>query len=118
MEESGEIVLDKAVIHIPEEMGSPDGMAVDAEGMLWIAHYGGFGVYRWNPESGKLLDKIDVPVPNVTSCAFAGEEMDWLIITTARENLSDEDLRKYPGSGGIFYIKTEVKGILPYPCSW
>ena len=54
-------------------MGSPDGMCMDEEGMLWIAHWGGFGVYRWDPDNGRLLDKCELPVPQVTSCAFGGE---------------------------------------------
>lgn len=117
-EASGDIVGDKDVIQVPNDMGSPDGMAVDAEGKLWIAHYGGFGVFRWDPSSGRLLEKIEVPVPNVTSCAFAGPDLDVLIITTARENMSEADLAKYPDSGGIFYAKTKLKGIMPFSCPW
>jgi sugar lactone lactonase YvrE len=112
-EETGEITFDKIVVQIPGQMGSPDGMAIDEEGMLWIAHYGGFGVYRWNPNTGKLLEKISVPAPNITSCAFAGEDLNVLIITSARENMRGEDLKKYPDSGNIFYVKTRVKGVPP-----
>lgn len=108
--ESGEIGFDRTAIEIPEEMGSPDGMAIDSEGMLWIAHYGGFGVCRWNPETGKLMEKIEVPVPNVTSCAFVGENLDKLLVTTASENLSEEELRKYPESGNVFLAEMKVKG--------
>ncbi len=115
-EESGEISFERIAIQIPAGLGSPDGMAIDEEGMLWIAHWGGFGVYRWNPDSGKLIEKVDVPVPNVSSCAFAGEQLDHLIVTTARENMNKEDLKKYPGSGNIFYIKTTVKGIAKNKC--
>ena len=109
--ESGEIRFDRTAIEIPEDMGSPDGMAIDEEGMLWVAHYGGFGVYRWNPDSGELLQKIEVPAPNVTSCAFVGENLDQLIITTASENLSEEELRKYPQSGDVFLADVKVKGL-------
>ncbi len=115
-EESGAIKFEKIIIRIPANMGTPDGMAIDEEGMLWIAHYGGFGVYRWNPLNGSLIDKIDLPVPNITSCAFAGEKLDHLIITTAKENLSEKDLKKYPGSGDIFCAKTGVSGIAPSIC--
>jgi len=108
--ESGEIGFDRTAIEIPEEMGSPDGMAIDSEGMLWIAHYGGFGVCRWNPETGKLMEKIEIPVPNVTSCAFVGENLDKLLVTTASENLSEEELRKYPESGNVFLAEMKVKG--------
>jgi len=116
-ERSGEISNGRNVIHIPVNMGAPDGMAIDNEGMLWIAHWGGFGVYRWNPFTGEHLDTIEVPVPNVTSCAFAGENLDELIITTARENLSEEQLKKYPQSGDVFLAKPGVKGVDAFKCN-
>ena len=115
-EESGEIIFEKNIVQVPVEMGTPDGMTIDEEGMLWIAHWGGFGVYRWNPHNGQLLGRITVPVPHITSCAFAGENLDHLIITTARENVKEEDLIKYPESGNIFLVKTFVKGIATNKC--
>jgi sugar lactone lactonase YvrE len=115
-ENSGEIIFEKNVVEIPSETGSPDGMAIDEEGMLWVAHWGGFGVYRWNPENGKLLDKIEVPVPQVSSCAFTGDDLNHLIITSARENMSKEDLKKYPESGNVFVAKTPVKGLSTHKC--
>ncbi len=115
-EKSGEIIFEKNVILVPLEMGTPDGMTIDEEGMLWIAHWGGFGVYRWNPHNGKLLGKIELPVPQVTSCAFAGEKLDHLIITSARENLKTEELKKYPESGNVFIVQTAMKGILTNKC--
>lgn len=115
-EETGDIIFEKNTIQIPGSMGTPDGMTVDEEGMLWIAHWGGFGVYRWNPLDGKILDKIDIPVPNVTSCTFAGPNLDHLVITTARESLKKEDLKRYPESGNTFVTKTQVKGILTNIC--
>jgi len=109
-ESTGRIVFEKDVIHIPKAMGVPDGMAIDDEGMLWIAHWGGFGVYRWNPLNGELLSVLEVPAPNVSSCAFAGDELDHLIITTARQDISEEELKRYPGSGDVFYAKLPVRG--------
>jgi sugar lactone lactonase YvrE len=108
---AGDISLEKTVVKIPDEMGQPDGMTIDEEGMLWIAHWGGSGIYRWNPENGKLLDKVEVPAQQVTSCVFGGEELDHLVITTASTGLSEEDLKKYPLSGSIFITKPGVKGI-------
>ena len=115
-EGSGEISFEENAIQIPVEMGTPDGMTIDQEGMLWIAHWGGFGIYRWNPLDGKLMDKIEIPVPNVTSCSFAGENLDYLIITTARENLNNEELKKYPESGNTFWVKVGVQGIASNKC--
>ncbi len=116
-EETGEITFEKNVISIPEETGMPDGMTIDEEGMLWIAHWGGFGVYRWNPVNGKVIGKVELPVPLASSCAFAGEALDHLIITTARENMSEEELMEYPGSGDIFVAKMNVRGVAQNICS-
>ncbi len=115
---TGNMNFDRTVITIPEEMGTPDGMSIDREGKLWIGHYGGHGIYRWDPNTGKLLAKIDLPVPNVTSCAFGGENLDLLLVTTARENLSDAQLAQYPESGDVFLIRTDSKGFLPNRCGF
>lgn len=108
--ESGKIEFDRVAVEIPEELGFPDGMCIDTEGMLWVAHYGGSGVYRWNPISGELLDKIALPVPHVTSCAFGGKDLDTLLITTAQENISDAQLKEFPMSGDVFLVKTGSRG--------
>jgi sugar lactone lactonase YvrE len=115
--ETGNLSSPKTVIQIPKEMGTPDGMSIDEEGMLWIAHWGGFGVYRWNPHDGKFLEKIEVPAPNVSSCTFGGQNMDQLFITTARQELSDAALEKYPDSGSVFTTKMPVKGIAANKCN-
>ena len=108
--ESGDILFDKTCIDIPKEMGTPDGMCIDEEGMLWIAHWGGFGVYRWNPLTGKCIDKIEVPAPNVTACTFVGEHLDRLVITTARQDMTEADLDAWPLSGSLFTAAPGVNG--------
>jgi sugar lactone lactonase YvrE len=113
---SGDILFEKNAVLIPKEIGTPDGMCIDREGMLWVAHWGGFGVYRWNPADGKLIEKIEIPVPHVTSCAFAGENLDHLIITTARGDLNEDELKKYPKSGNVFILKMKVGGTEPNNC--
>lgn len=110
---TGSISNKRTVVEIPEEIGLPDGMTRDNEDMLWIAHWGGFCVGRWDPDTGKLLRKIKVPVPNVTNCAFGGFNLDRLYITTARAGLSKEDLKKYPESGSVFDIDLDVQGVPP-----
>ncbi|GHT43591.1 putative sugar lactone lactonase YvrE [Bacteroidia bacterium] len=92
-------------VQVPAEYGVPDGMAIDGDGLLWVAHWGGFGVYVWNPVTGKLIDKIEVPVPLVASCAFGGGKMDYLYITTARAGLSDQEKERFPLSGSLFSLK-------------
>jgi len=86
----------------------PDGICADREGMLWIALWGGGGVIRWNPYKQIVLDRLELPVLNATSCAFGGENMDELFVTTAR---IETDTSKYPSAGGIFRVKVDVPGI-------
>lgn len=109
--ETGSISNERVAIEINPELGYPDGMTMDAEGMLWIALWDGYAVARFNPISGKLLTKIEVPAPKVTSCAFGGEDLQTLFITTARVDMSEKDLEQYPLSGSLFYVQPGVKGI-------
>jgi sugar lactone lactonase YvrE len=110
-ESTGKIDSSRMAIQIPKELGYPDGMTIDSEDKLWIAHWGGFGVYRWDPQSGKLMETVKVPAKNVTSCAFGDDRLDILYITTARQGNSEEELKQYPLSGGLFKIKPGVKGV-------
>jgi sugar lactone lactonase YvrE len=111
---TGNISNPRIVIQVPEEMGSPDGMSIDSEGMLWIAHWGGGAVRRWNPKTAEVLETIKVPAPNTTSCAFAGDNLDELYITSARGPLTPQQLEQNPHSGGLFRVKVGVKGTLTH----
>src|SRR5690606_29918053 len=82
--ETGRITPQGDVVRIPDEIGTPDGMAIDEEGMLWIAHYGGYSVGRSHPFTGDLLEKVGIPAPNVPACAFGGADGRTLFVTTAR----------------------------------
>lgn len=108
---SGEIVYDGVAVRIPSGYGLPDGMTIDEQGNLWVAHWGGYGVYCWDPRTGRLIEKITVPAPNVASCAFGGADLSELYITTARAGLSEEELKKYPDSGSLFVCRPGVKGV-------
>ena len=109
--ETGDINNPQVAVDIPGGMGYPDGMTIDAEGNLWVALWDGSAVGCFNPESGKLLRKIEVPAKNVTSCAFGDDDLGTLYITTARESTSEEDLKKFPNAGGVFKIRPGVKGV-------
>ncbi|MDQ6814818.1 MAG: SMP-30/gluconolactonase/LRE family protein [Bacteroidota bacterium] len=95
----------KIIITLDVSEGFPDGMTIDEEGMLWIAHWGGWKVARWNPETGKKLSQIDLPVSQVTSCTFGGENFEDLYITSASIRLSANQLEKEPLAGSLFVIK-------------
>ena len=107
---SGEITNPRTVVTIPDGEGVPDGMTLDAEGMLWVAQWGGWQVSRWDPATGKKIGSIAVPASQTSSCAFGGEDYDELYITTARNGLSEAQLEKEPLAGGLFRIKLGVKG--------
>lgn len=102
---SGEITNGHVVIHIPAEGGFPDGMTIDTEGMLWIALWNGWKVARYDPASGKPLYEFNLPVSQVTSCIFGGDNMDDLYITSARTGLPENDLKEQQLAGALFVIK-------------
>ncbi|OAM88083.1 SMP-30/gluconolactonase/LRE family protein [Termitidicoccus mucosus] len=101
----------RAAVEIPERMGLPDGMTIDAEGMLWVALWGGGAVTRWDPGTGKLLCHYALPVTHVTSCAFGGPGLRTLFVTTARADLGADELARQSLAGAIFAIKTGVAGV-------
>lgn len=110
---TGQITNARTVITVPVALGYPDGMTIDAEGMLWIALWNGSAVCRFNPNTGKLLQKIEVNALNITSCAFGGADLKTLYITTASVDMTPEQHEKYPQAGSLFAVETEVSGV---PC--
>lgn len=89
--------------------GQPDGASFDNDGNYWSAQFGDGLILCLSPE-GKIIHEVQVPVKQVTMVAFGGEDLDMLFITTARENMSKEDLEKYPQSGNLFSVKVDAKG--------
>jgi sugar lactone lactonase YvrE len=108
---TGDVNNRRTVVHIPEDQGFPDGMTIDSEGMIWVAHWDGWQVSRWNPNTGEQLCAIPVPASQVTSCTFGGPDLDQLFITTARVGLDEEELSKQPLAGGVFRAMPGVKGV-------
>lgn len=100
-------------IRTPEGAGFPDGMTTDAEGGLWVCMFGGGRILRYDAK-GALLRDYALPVPNITSCTFGGENLDELFITTARWTMSAADRAACPQAGDVFWMKTDVQG-LPQP---
>lgn len=111
---TGSISKGRIVVKVPDDMGSPDGMAIDTQGQLWVAHWGYGAVVCWCPKTGEKISEIAVPASQVTACAFGGEDFKTLYITTARTGLSDERLEEEPLAGGLFCVQTEVTGLATY----
>ncbi len=108
---TGQIANPRTAIHVPESLGWPDGMTSDTDGNLWIAMWGGAQVTKWNPNTGKLLEQIPVPALHTSACVFGGKDMNELYVTSARKGMSEADLKKYPLSGGLFKVITNVEGM-------
>jgi sugar lactone lactonase YvrE len=94
-------------VEIGDVRGNPDGLTVTASGSVWVALYGGSSV-RGFDASGELIDVIELPVTNVTSCAFGGAALDTLFITTSRENLAEND---QPQAGAVFACRPGETGL-------
>jgi sugar lactone lactonase YvrE len=89
------------------ERGIPDGMCVDSDGNLWVAHVGGRRVVKLSP-TGDELDQIPVPAKAVTSAAFGGPDLEDMYIVTA-DHIDEPALR-----GCVFRCRPGVAG-LPTP---
>ena len=87
---------------------SPDGLCIDAEGMLWVALWGSGCVQRFDPCTGQALpERVELPEEHTSCCCFGGEDLRTLYITTAEGKT---------GKGGLYSIRTPVAGTLPHPC--
>jgi sugar lactone lactonase YvrE len=110
--ETGDIGTRRVFSHA-SDLGSPDGNAVDEEGCLWSARWEGHCVARIRPD-GEIDYVVSIPASRVTSCAFGGENLDTLYVTTSRLNVDAQTLARYPLQGGLFAFKLGVRG-LPRP---
>ena len=91
----------------------PDGAAVDSEGCYWTAFYGGGRVLRLSP-AGAILRECAVPAMCPTMCAFGGDDLRTLYVTSARQRRDHAELARLLLSGGIFAMRVDVPG-LPEP---
>ena len=108
---SGAISNERVVVKVQSEMGFPDGMTIDEEDKLWVGMWSGNAVLRFDPETGKVIGEIEVPAKNVTACAFGGENLDVMYITTASLGMSAEEEEQLPKAGSIFKVALDVKGV-------
>ena len=91
--------------------GSPDGMTLDRNKNLWVAHYGGACISVFN-QKAKLIHRVNFPAKNITNCTFGGQNNNELFVTTATKGMNSAELRKFRYSGSLFSVKTNCKGFL------
>ena len=104
--DDGSLTNRRLFVKLQSSDGYPDGLTVDDENAIWLAHWGGSRITRFLPD-GTIDGIIEIPVPQVTSCTFGGPDRNLLFITTASRDL---DLKKFPLAGGVFCTKTSVTG--------
>ncbi|MCG8511300.1 MAG: SMP-30/gluconolactonase/LRE family protein [Rhodospirillales bacterium] len=109
LDEEGGISNKRRHIKFTEEDGFPDGMTVDSEGYLWVAHYSKGRVSRFAPD-GRVDGVVEVPAKQTTSVVFGGADLDRLYITSATQNMDDEARRGDPLAGGFFEVRVGITG--------
>ncbi|MDC7682249.1 SMP-30/gluconolactonase/LRE family protein [Asticcacaulis sp. BYS171W] len=100
--EGGEAVNKRLFVHFPDEWGSPDGMTTDAQGGIWIAHWGGGKVSRFRPDAS-LDFSVELPAKQITNICFAGDKLDRVFVTSAAvDQPADRE------AGTLFEIPSEL----------
>lgn len=94
--------------------GFPDGMTTDAQGRLWIAHWGSACVTGHDQDTAAELARIHLPTSHITNCVFGGPDLRTLFIPSARVGLSPEQLLNEPLAGALFSVEMHCQG-LPSP---
>jgi sugar lactone lactonase YvrE len=90
--------------------GVPDGSAMDSQGYLWNCRFFGGCILRLSP-TGKLDRVIEMPVSNITNCAFGGPDSRTLYVTSA--SLMAPGGERF--AGALFAIALDVQGMATWP---
>lgn len=104
--ETGRFFDRRRFVDVTPGSGFPDGMAIDEDGGVWIALWGGGAVHRYD-ENGQLSERIELPVRQVTACAFGGPDATTLYITTSRLHLGAD---AEPAAGAVFTAAVGIRG--------
>ncbi len=107
---SGAVANRRVVTRFEGQPGLPDGSCIDAEGCIWNAQWNGRRIVRFTPD-GRVDRIVPTPVLNPTCVAFGGAQFDTLYITTARYQMTPQQIEAEPQSGALFAIAPGVKGV-------
>jgi sugar lactone lactonase YvrE len=107
---SGAVANRRVFVRVPEGDGVPDGATVDAEGFVWLAHWDGWRVTRYDP-AGRVARVVRLPVQRPTCPAFGGPDLDVLYVTSATIGLTDTARARQPWAGGLLAAKPGVRGL-------
>lgn len=107
---SGTLTKRRQFARFTPEEGEPDGMTTDAEGGLWVCHWGGWRVTRFDAD-GRRDRMVAMPVPNVTSCCFGGTNLSTLFITTASVDMTPDIAETATLAGSLFVVEPGIAGL-------
>lgn len=105
----GGLAARRPFVRFEADDGQPDGVTVDSEGGVWVAMWGAGTVRRYEPD-GTLTEKISFPTAHVTACAFGGDALGTLYVTSSQQGL---DLTSDRSAGALFAVEVGVRGLLP-----
>lgn len=97
----------KVFLDFPQSYGIPDGMCSDSEGGLWVAFFGGSVIRRYSA-NGSHTHTIEMPVEQITSCAYQ-DNSSIMYITTASIDVDENQIRN--GAGKVFRLDTGIQGL-------
>jgi sugar lactone lactonase YvrE len=106
----GDIANRRTFAQIPPADGAPDGATVDAEGFVWLAHWGGWRLTRFDPH-GRVARVVPLPVQQPTCPAFGGPDLDVLYVTSASIGLAEAARARQPLAGALFALDPGVRGL-------
>jgi sugar lactone lactonase YvrE len=111
----GRIGARRKFAQLPEDLGIPDGACVDIDGGYWCALYGGGRLRRYSA-AGAVDTEVLLPVSQPTMCAFGGKDLEEMFVTSARDKLTAEQLRREPHAGAMFRLRPGKRGV-PRRCA-
>lgn len=101
--ETGAVGERRILVHIDDEGVEPDGLAVDCDGGIWVALWGGGALRRFTP-NGARDREVEIGVPHVTAIAFIGSQLDDALVTTAMRDLDEDARARFPDAGRVMLV--------------
>lgn len=108
--ETGDITNRRVFVEIPPDDGYPDGATVDEDGYVWVAHWDGWRLTRFDPQGG-VAQVVVMPVQRPTCPMFGGPNLETLFVTSAGGSFTQDELEEQPLAGGVFALEPGVRGV-------
>jgi sugar lactone lactonase YvrE len=86
-----------------------DGAVVDADGLIWNAHWGAGRIAVYDPH-GQHLRSLRVPAKQSSCPAFVGRDLSRLLVTSAWEHMDEAARAADPEHGRTFLLHANARG--------